>query len=620
MNATAAHLETMPIDSLVPAHYNPRKSPGDLSDLIESIRKDGIQTPLFVREIHGVLEIVAGSRRFAAAQALGLKTVPCLVYDDLDSDEAFALAITDNLQRSDIHPMEEAQAYAALALADPDLKMDAEAIAKRVAKPVSYVATRLRLTGLVLPARVLFQGLHLTLDHALLLARLEPADQVRAIEFMLEIDRKYTKQPIEELVEEAIKDYAEEEKERDHIGFGRNIHDIRIVKATASQLKKWIEGNILLKLKGVPWRLDDAELVPAAGACITCPKRSGSNQALFGDLTAAEDICLDTVCFGAKQDACVKQHKEAAKAHAKVDGVAPGAGLLLKISSKRSNAKLEEPAVLGGQVETRKTIKEGQWVAAALSGKNSCDNTVKALMVDGPDKGKLIPVCADQKCKVHAHTTHTPYTNSMQQPKPVDPKKAAEEQAWVAAFLKDESHIRSLMYKNVLEFAPINMGTILRYFITERIEHSYDMDIECLAVCGWLAIAVPEVTGKEAWPGDNARNREEDAQKRLMALIAKAPMDQLWIIAFHVIAIDATMVTGREIGDKDKGRAAMYRVAKMFGKEDLVRKIATKEEARLAIANKASSKLTKASLDAKVAATAGGKKKVAASKPKAKRT
>ncbi len=72
-------------------------------------------------------------------------------------------------------------------------------------------------------------------------------------------------------------------------------------------LREWIQDNVNLKLKDVPWDLNDANLVPAAGACSSCEKRSSTNPALFSELTVkGEDTCFDAGCYGQKREAFVK--------------------------------------------------------------------------------------------------------------------------------------------------------------------------------------------------------------------------------------------------------------------------------------------------------------------------
>jgi ParB family transcriptional regulator, chromosome partitioning protein len=568
MQATPSQsLVQLHIDDLVLSPYNPRKSldPAGLKDLLESISQSGIRTPLLVRNIGGKAphyEVMAGARRLTVARELLLATVPCLVHEGIEDEQARDIAILDNLQRADVHPAEEAEAYRNMIDRTPG-GLTAEDIAKRVGKAASYVATRLKLLELELEAKLLFIKGHITLGHALLLARLTPADQERAICFMLDVDRKYDKRPITEVVrgklgiraeplpgeEEDVDDEDEDEgvsynmpnpQVAKYMRFGR-----RLIDATEMQLKKWIESNVLLQLKAAPWRLDDADLVPAAGACVDCPKRSGSNAALFGDMTAEADICLDTVCYSAKQDATVKVHKEAAKGWAKLEGVGKGAGLLLKISAKGSQAPLEELAVEGGQVITKKTVKAGQWVPTA--GKN-CENVVKALAIDGPDKGKLLEVCADQKCKTHKHEIRRPYSGSSSRPE--DPAKAAAEAAKKIAYVESETAIRVAIYQAVRKFVEPSTELIRQVVLQTLQEYSAP------AICKVLALSIR--TKGDIW------EIRRDAAKVLKEYVIKATGPQLHLLLFDALNIEAIKVNEYNMSSNKKDREQLWILARKY--------------------------------------------------------
>lgn len=138
----------------------------EIDELADSIRAKGVLQPILVRPTKGGLdgeyEIVAGERRWRAAQAAGLSTIPALVRN-LDDGEAFEIAIIENIQREDLSASEEARAYAALMAR---MQITQEQVAQRVGKSRSHVANMLRL--LQLPPSVLehlVQG-RLTAGHA----------------------------------------------------------------------------------------------------------------------------------------------------------------------------------------------------------------------------------------------------------------------------------------------------------------------------------------------------------------------------------------------------------------------------------------------------------------------
>lgn len=160
---------------------NPRKRFGDLEELALSIAQHGVIEPVIVRphpvQLDGY-ELVAGARRLRAARVAGLLQLPALVRT-LTDREVLEIQVTENLQRKDVHPLEESDAYAALMRADGAYTV--EAVAARVGRSASYVYQRLRLQQLVPEAREAFDRDELTAGHAVKLARLTPADQVKAL-------------------------------------------------------------------------------------------------------------------------------------------------------------------------------------------------------------------------------------------------------------------------------------------------------------------------------------------------------------------------------------------------------------------------------------------------------
>jgi ParB family chromosome partitioning protein len=129
-----------------PNPYQPRKEFSDeaLSDLVESIRAEGLLQPIVVRPVGDRFQLIAGERRWRAFQKLAIKTIPARVMTSSDASSA-SLALIENLQRADLNPIEEAHGYASL-IRDFDLTQDAAA--QRVGKGRATVANSLRLLGL----------------------------------------------------------------------------------------------------------------------------------------------------------------------------------------------------------------------------------------------------------------------------------------------------------------------------------------------------------------------------------------------------------------------------------------------------------------------------------------
>jgi ParB family chromosome partitioning protein len=139
----------VPIEFLKPNPRNPRRNfiETELDELAASMRERGIIQPIVVRPVHGVadtFEIIAGERRWRAAQRAGLHVVP-IVPLDVSDDEALQLAIIENVQRTDLNPLEEAAGYQSLA---SEFGHSQDEIAKVVGKSRSHVANTLRLLKL----------------------------------------------------------------------------------------------------------------------------------------------------------------------------------------------------------------------------------------------------------------------------------------------------------------------------------------------------------------------------------------------------------------------------------------------------------------------------------------
>jgi ParB family chromosome partitioning protein len=139
--AVQSEYRNLPLDSLVESGMNPRRSfdEGALNELAESIRTQGLLSPLLVRPKGAQsYEIVAGARRYRAAQLAGQESVPVRIVELTDA-QAIETSIVENLQRRDVHPLEEAQGFAALLrLEEP--KYSIEQIAAKCAKSPSFVA------------------------------------------------------------------------------------------------------------------------------------------------------------------------------------------------------------------------------------------------------------------------------------------------------------------------------------------------------------------------------------------------------------------------------------------------------------------------------------------------
>jgi len=169
------------VSDLIPNKYQPRKvfDDANLEDLINSIKERGIIQPIIVRksnEDKSRFEIIAGERRWLAAQKAGLHNVPVVIIeaDDLKSLE---FAIVENVQRHDLNPLEEAQGYKRLI---DEFSYDQEKVAKFIGKSRSYITNSLRLLTLPDDVIKLIENQKLTSGHAKILVGLENASFVAA--------------------------------------------------------------------------------------------------------------------------------------------------------------------------------------------------------------------------------------------------------------------------------------------------------------------------------------------------------------------------------------------------------------------------------------------------------
>lgn len=158
--------------AIVPNPAQPRKSIDDqaLVGLAESIREKGVLLPLVVRQVSdGRFEIIAGERRWRAAAVAGLEQVPVLVKDVSPQDQ-FELALVENIQRQDLNPLEEAEAYLRLV---QEFNLTQEEVARRVGKERSTVANALRVNNLPDFAKEDLATGRLSMGHARVLLSLE---------------------------------------------------------------------------------------------------------------------------------------------------------------------------------------------------------------------------------------------------------------------------------------------------------------------------------------------------------------------------------------------------------------------------------------------------------------
>lgn len=169
----------VPISALEPNPYQPRGAmdPGRLAELAASIRESGIVQPILVRRRGDRFQIVAGERRFRAAEALGLPTVPVTVRDVAD-EHLLEVALVENIQREELNPIEEAQAFQRL---QEEFSLTQEDVARRVGRDRTTVANTLRLLRLPRELRDMVATARLDAGHARAILALDRVEDQLAL-------------------------------------------------------------------------------------------------------------------------------------------------------------------------------------------------------------------------------------------------------------------------------------------------------------------------------------------------------------------------------------------------------------------------------------------------------
>jgi ParB family chromosome partitioning protein len=193
-------LQKIPIEFLHPGKYQPRKDMADqaLEELAASIKSQGIIQPIVVRQTgNDQFEIIAGERRWRAAQMAKLDVVPCLIKNVAD-DAAVAIALIENIQREDLNSMEEAQALERLMV---EFNLTHQQVAEAVGKSRTTVTNLLRLNGLEAPVKTLLEHGDIDMGHARALLSLSGNEQQTLA--MLVAEKGLTVRETERLVKKA---------------------------------------------------------------------------------------------------------------------------------------------------------------------------------------------------------------------------------------------------------------------------------------------------------------------------------------------------------------------------------------------------------------------------------
>ena len=321
-------LKNIPISSLTASKTNPRgkdfKGPG-FDDLVASIKEKGVLVPILVRplKLNGdkvVFEIIAGHRRSEAALVAGLEEIPASI-SEMDDVEAREAQIVENLQREDIHPLDEGEAYRML-IEKSKPRYEAKDIALKVGKSESYIRGRLALTNLCEKAAKAYRDGKIKDTQALLIARIDS----------------------EKLQKEAVRNVVEWGYE-------------------TSRLRDWIEETVYTNLSNRPWA-KDAKLTEMLG--------DSEKPSLFGDKSAGIDPVAHAERLAAFIEIKLREAKEKGEEMVKIStawGTADTKGALPKDSYKILNSKKE--------IKDAKEVKKGIVVEGDNIGKIFTISTAK---------------------------------------------------------------------------------------------------------------------------------------------------------------------------------------------------------------------------------------------------
>lgn len=275
---------------------NPRKhfDATKLQELADSIKSSGVHQPILVRPLPGArvaetwgfrrqgaplpaYELVCGARRLRACRLAGTREVPAMIRT-LTDDQVLEIQIVENLQRDDLTELEEAEGYEALM---QHSHLSAEQVGEKIGKSTRYVYNRIKLLELCQEARASLSSRTIDASRALLVAR--------------------------------VPDHKQQIKLLKEIVPGGGYYGGAVEPMTYRQAAQHVQRNYMLKLNDARFPIAAADLVPEAGSCKSCTKRTGHDPDLFSDVKSA-DVCTDPTCFHKKEEAHQRTLVQAAQA------------------------------------------------------------------------------------------------------------------------------------------------------------------------------------------------------------------------------------------------------------------------------------------------------------------
>lgn len=433
-------------------------------------REDAEAEAIQLREKTG-FEVVAGERRAIAAKEAGLEEIQAIVRD-LTDEEVLELQLIENLQRQDLHELAEAEGYEAL----QKLGHSIDDMAAKVGKSKATVYARMKLLALSPPARSAFYEGKLSASTALLIARVPTTLQKQALGEITKLQ-----------------------------GWDDN-------KAPMStrQAQKHIHDNYMLRLSEAGFKTGDATLVVSAGACGPCPKRTGNQPELFGDVKGA-DVCTDPTCFKLK----IAAHAERVIAAA----AETGQKVLTGANAKKA-AKYGVDSNLDGYVrlDARDYDRKGTF-------RQTLGKAYVPTLLQDPESGKMIEV-APEKDVDKAHGDRKRAGESASSNRYTAQQRAAEKKhrseiAYRVALFKAvhaAGGTRKALTRREIELAAARL--------LDRLEH--DSKKRLFAALGWESKKRPGSYGVELDPPTPIEKMTDEQLAQLVRDCALAHELQVW--------------------------------------------------------------------------------------------
>lgn len=330
-----------------------------LQALSSNIKARGIDQPIIIRALPGhrlaetfdvpkgqpkpTHEIVSGERRYRAAVMAGLVQVPVIMrqYTDLEAIEA---QLVENIQRESLSELDEAEGFE-LWLQQPGMSVDL--VTEKISKSRRYVFSRLQLLKLQPETKTALRAGQIDVSRALLLAPVhDPKLQIKALA------------------------YAANKGD----GGNGTVPSVR-------DLQVWLRQNVMLDLLRAPFQITAANLVPLAGSCKSCPKRTGADPDMFSHVDGA-DICTDPPCYALKAEA----H------HALGESIAKSRGMRYVHGHEAKTICYEKSSTLNGYSPLSQVRDDagGQRLDKLLGG-NSKAPIEGAVLIENPFTRELIP-------------------------------------------------------------------------------------------------------------------------------------------------------------------------------------------------------------------------------------